>query len=113
MPSSAIAAAESQAARRRAQPIPSITDATTTSRSEIAEVSAPTTRARKKSTPITWPAGPMVAKALGSVMKSAPTVLATTSSSSPRAKSSGKTTSPATNATPKSETAIISDSSGR
>ena len=54
---------------------PSIADATTTSRSEIAEVSAPTTRAAKKSAPTPRPMPPISAKAWGSVMKSAPTVL--------------------------------------
>jgi hypothetical protein len=102
-----------QAARLRGQPSPSIVDDTTTSSSEIAEVSAPTTSEAKKSGPTTRPTVPMPANAWGRVMKRAPTVLSFTASDRPKAKIIGKTTRPAMKAMPTSAPAMTSDSLGR
>ncbi len=59
------------------------------------------------------PVTPIIEKAFGSVMKSAPRVLSLTSAESPSAKINGKTTSPAMNAMIKSAPPITSDSFGR
>ena len=108
-----MAAPMTQAARERDQPRPSMADATTTSRSEIAEVRAPTISAPKKSVPTTRPTPPISAKAWGSVMKSAPTVLAPTSADSSSAKIIGNTTKPAMNAMAMSAPAMITAALGR
>ena len=71
------------AARRRDSCISSITEAVTTSSSEIAEVSAPSASAMKKNSPTTRPTVPIASKAPGSAMNSAPTVLAPTAPCSP------------------------------
>ncbi len=72
----------SSAARRRVRPNSSITEAVTTSSSEIADVSAPTASTTKKNRPMIRPSGPIASNALGTAMNSAPTVLALTASCS-------------------------------
>ena len=69
--------------------------------------------AMKKTAPTTRPATPRLAKPSGKAMKSAPTVLSPTASWSPKAKMTGKTTSPARKATPKSVKAMVLPSRGR
>ena len=80
-------------------------EAATSSR-ETADVMAATITAMKNAVPTTRPSASICANALGSEMKRTPRVLSPTSSDSPSPKTIGKTTSPATKATEKSDSAI-------